>query len=56
MLPALADGTAEVWAIDPKRMELAYGRDLLAYNPGPGAVVACLATFFHATSGVVALL
>lgn len=30
MLPALADGTAQVWAIDPKRMELAYGRDLFA--------------------------
>ena len=28
LLPALADGTAQVWGIDPKRMELAYGRDL----------------------------
>jgi len=30
MLPALAHGTAQVWAIDPKRMELAYGRGLFA--------------------------
>ncbi|GLU50130.1 FtsK/SpoIIIE domain-containing protein [Nocardiopsis ansamitocini] len=30
MLPALADGTAQVWAIDPKRMELSYGRTLFA--------------------------
>ncbi|MGW8439224.1 FtsK/SpoIIIE domain-containing protein [Nocardiopsis sp. NPDC055879] len=28
MLPAIADRTAQVWGIDPKRMELAYGRDL----------------------------
>ncbi|GAA3737750.1 FtsK/SpoIIIE domain-containing protein [Spinactinospora alkalitolerans] len=30
MLPAIEDGTAEVWAIDPKRMELSYGRALFA--------------------------
>ena len=36
MLPALADGTAQVWAIDPKRMELAYGRDLFAYYADTG--------------------
>ncbi|WP_116247512.1 FtsK/SpoIIIE domain-containing protein [Nocardiopsis sp. FIRDI 009] len=29
-LPAVADGTAQVWAIDPKRMELSYGRSLFA--------------------------
>ncbi|MER6626078.1 hypothetical protein [Streptomyces sp. NPDC000931] len=30
MLPAIADGSAQVWGIDPKRMELACGRDLFA--------------------------
>ncbi|OLT24462.1 cell division protein FtsK [Nocardiopsis sp. CNR-923] len=30
MLPAVAEGTARVWAIDPKRMELSYGRGLFA--------------------------
>ncbi|GAA4942897.1 FtsK/SpoIIIE domain-containing protein [Streptomonospora halophila] len=30
MTPALHAGTAEVWAIDPKRMELSYGRALFA--------------------------
>lgn len=30
MLPAIADGSAQVWGIDPKRMELAYGRELFA--------------------------
>ncbi|GAA3759474.1 hypothetical protein GCM10022402_41780 [Salinactinospora qingdaonensis] len=30
MLPALSTGTAQVWAIDPKRMELSYGRPLFA--------------------------
>ncbi|MBB4935598.1 S-DNA-T family DNA segregation ATPase FtsK/SpoIIIE [Lipingzhangella halophila] len=30
MLPALKAGTAEVWAIDPKRMELSFGRSLFA--------------------------
>ncbi|PDP85576.1 cell division protein FtsK [Glycomyces fuscus] len=41
MLPALVDGTAQVWAIDPKRMELAYGRDLFAHyaDTGESAVV-----------------
>ncbi len=36
MLPALAGGTAQVWAIDPKRMELAYGRDLFAHYADSG--------------------
>ncbi|GAA0976220.1 FtsK/SpoIIIE domain-containing protein [Nocardiopsis tropica] len=41
MLPTLADGTAQVWAIDPKRMELAYGQDLFAQyaDDGESAVV-----------------
>ena len=30
MLPALEEGSAQVWGIDPKRMELAYGRELFA--------------------------
>ncbi|MFC4869062.1 cell division protein FtsK [Streptomonospora arabica] len=30
MVPAIGKGTAEVWAIDPKRMELSYGRALFA--------------------------
>ncbi|GAA3747025.1 S-DNA-T family DNA segregation ATPase FtsK/SpoIIIE [Spinactinospora alkalitolerans] len=30
MLPAIEDGTAQVWAVDPKRMELSYGRSLFA--------------------------
>ena len=30
MLPAIVDGSAQVWGIDPKRMELAYGRELFA--------------------------
>ncbi len=30
MLPAVSQGTAQVWGIDPKRMELAYGRELFA--------------------------
>ncbi|GAB3453757.1 FtsK/SpoIIIE domain-containing protein [Streptomonospora sediminis] len=30
MVPAIAAGTAQVWAIDPKRMELSYGRALFA--------------------------
>ena len=36
MLPAIADGSAQVWAIDPKRMELAYGRDLFAHYSDDG--------------------
>jgi S-DNA-T family DNA segregation ATPase FtsK/SpoIIIE len=28
MLPAILDGHAQVWALDPKRMELSFGRDL----------------------------
>ncbi|MBB4934600.1 S-DNA-T family DNA segregation ATPase FtsK/SpoIIIE [Lipingzhangella halophila] len=30
LLPAIDDGTVRVWAIDPKRMELSYGRPLFA--------------------------
>jgi S-DNA-T family DNA segregation ATPase FtsK/SpoIIIE len=30
MLPAIVDGWAQVWALDPKRMELSFGRDLFA--------------------------
>ncbi|MBB4934327.1 S-DNA-T family DNA segregation ATPase FtsK/SpoIIIE [Lipingzhangella halophila] len=30
LLPALSDGSVRVWAIDPKRMELSYGRSLFA--------------------------
>ncbi|TQN32631.1 S-DNA-T family DNA segregation ATPase FtsK/SpoIIIE [Haloactinospora alba] len=30
MTPAMVAGTAQVWAIDPKRMELSYGRSLFA--------------------------
>ncbi|MEV2278982.1 cell division protein FtsK [Nocardiopsis sp. NPDC049922] len=30
MLPAVSEGIAQVWAIDPKRMELSYGRSLFA--------------------------
>ncbi|GAA0980743.1 FtsK/SpoIIIE domain-containing protein [Nocardiopsis tropica] len=36
MLPAVADNTAQVWAIDPKRMELAYGWDLFAHYADDG--------------------
>ncbi|MBQ1083403.1 FtsK/SpoIIIE domain-containing protein [Nocardiopsis sp. B62] len=36
MLLTIADGTAQVWAIDPKRMELAYGRDLFAHYADDG--------------------
>jgi S-DNA-T family DNA segregation ATPase FtsK/SpoIIIE len=28
MLPAILDGWAQVWALDPKRLELSFGRDL----------------------------
>ncbi|GAA4899908.1 FtsK/SpoIIIE domain-containing protein [Streptomonospora salina] len=31
MTPAITAGSAEVWAIDPKRMELSYGRALFAH-------------------------
>ncbi|MFD3686470.1 cell division protein FtsK [Nocardiopsis sp. NPDC058631] len=36
MLPAIADRTAQVWALDPKRMELSYGRDLFAQYADDG--------------------
>jgi S-DNA-T family DNA segregation ATPase FtsK/SpoIIIE len=43
MLPAIDAGTAQVWAIDPKRMELSYGRTLFAQYADTGeAAVAVL--------------
>jgi S-DNA-T family DNA segregation ATPase FtsK/SpoIIIE len=30
MLPAIGEGWVQVWALDPKRMELSFGRDLFA--------------------------
>jgi S-DNA-T family DNA segregation ATPase FtsK/SpoIIIE len=36
MLPTINAGTAQVWAIDPKRMELAHGRDLFAHYADDG--------------------
>nr|WP_036553541.1 FtsK/SpoIIIE domain-containing protein [Nocardiopsis sp. CNT312] len=43
MLPAIDAGTAQVWAVDPKRMELSYGRALFAhYADEAGAAVALL--------------
>ncbi|WP_304453005.1 FtsK/SpoIIIE domain-containing protein [Nocardiopsis sp. YSL2] len=43
MLPAIDSGTAQVWAIDPKRMELSYGRTLFAQYADTGeAAVAVL--------------
>ncbi|WP_160050666.1 FtsK/SpoIIIE domain-containing protein [Nocardiopsis sp. FR4] len=36
LLPAVKAGTAQVWAIDPKRMELSYGRDLFAQYADTG--------------------
>ncbi|HEY0935668.1 MAG TPA: cell division protein FtsK, partial [Trebonia sp.] len=43
MLPAILGGWAQVWALDPKRMELAYGRDLFArYADTAAAMVALL--------------
>jgi S-DNA-T family DNA segregation ATPase FtsK/SpoIIIE len=45
MLPAIDAGTAQVWAIDPKRMELSYGRTLFAQHADTGeAAVAVLET------------
>ncbi|GAB2524008.1 FtsK/SpoIIIE domain-containing protein [Nocardiopsis aegyptia] len=45
MLPAIDSGTAQVWAIDPKRMELSYGRTLFAQYADTGeAAVAVLET------------
>jgi S-DNA-T family DNA segregation ATPase FtsK/SpoIIIE len=43
MLPAIDAGTAQLWAIDPKRMELSYGRRLFAQYADTGeAAVAVL--------------
>ncbi len=43
MPPAILGGWAQVWALDPKRMELAYGRDLFArYADTAAAMVGLL--------------
>ncbi|MFO7285128.1 MAG: FtsK/SpoIIIE domain-containing protein [Thermobifida fusca] len=42
MLPALEDGTAQVWAVDPKRMELSYGRSLFARYADTGEAAVAL--------------
>jgi len=42
MLPALEDGTVQVWAVDPKRMELSYGRDLFARYADTGEAAVAL--------------
>ncbi|QKW31666.1 cell division protein FtsK [Nocardiopsis flavescens] len=36
LLPAVAKGTVRIWAIDPKRMELSYGRGLFAHYADTG--------------------
>ncbi|MBB4933748.1 S-DNA-T family DNA segregation ATPase FtsK/SpoIIIE [Lipingzhangella halophila] len=49
LLPAIADGTAQVWAIDPKRMELSYGRALFArYADSAESAVGLLETAVNA--------
>lgn len=43
LLPAICGGWAQVWAVDPKRMELSFGRGLFArYADQPAAMVALL--------------
>lgn len=43
MLPAILGGWAQVWALDPKRMELAFGRDLFTrYADTAAAMVGLL--------------
>lgn len=43
LLPAMAAGWVRVWACDPKRMELSYGRELFArYADTPAAMVGLL--------------
>jgi S-DNA-T family DNA segregation ATPase FtsK/SpoIIIE len=43
MLPAIADGWVQVWALDPKRMELSFGRDLFTrYADTAAGMVALL--------------
>jgi S-DNA-T family DNA segregation ATPase FtsK/SpoIIIE len=48
ILPVLADGTARILGADPKRMELAYGRQLFEafghYESDPGRIVVMLET------------
>ena len=48
LLPAMADGTVQVHACDPKLMELAYGRSLFdrfgCYAAGPESIAALLET------------
>ncbi|PSK99296.1 S-DNA-T family DNA segregation ATPase FtsK/SpoIIIE [Murinocardiopsis flavida] len=36
LTPAIGDGSVQVWAIDPKRMELSYGRPLFAHYADSG--------------------
>ncbi|PSK88732.1 S-DNA-T family DNA segregation ATPase FtsK/SpoIIIE [Murinocardiopsis flavida] len=36
LTPAVTDGSVQVWAIDPKRMELSYGRPLFAHYADSG--------------------
>jgi len=44
MLPAILDGWVQVWALDPKRMELSFGRDLFTrYADQAAGMVALLA-------------
>jgi DNA segregation ATPase FtsK/SpoIIIE, S-DNA-T family len=43
LLPAICNGWVQVWALDPKRMELSYGRALFArYADTPAAMVELL--------------
>ncbi|SKA30951.1 DNA segregation ATPase FtsK/SpoIIIE, S-DNA-T family [Marinactinospora thermotolerans DSM 45154] len=42
MSPAVRDGTAQVWAVDPKRMELSYGRGLFARYADTGETAVAL--------------
>jgi S-DNA-T family DNA segregation ATPase FtsK/SpoIIIE len=43
LLPGIIDGWVQVWALDPKRMELSFGRDLFArYADHATAMVALL--------------
>jgi S-DNA-T family DNA segregation ATPase FtsK/SpoIIIE len=42
MLPAIVGGWAQVWALDPKRMELAFGRDLFTRYADTAAAMVTL--------------
>jgi len=41
MLPAIAGGWVQVWALDPKRMELSFGRNLFARYADQAAAMVC---------------